>query len=67
MKETKIRVADMTCRMCFQAVKEAVMQVKGVEDVEIDPNTKVLVIHGDADLSQVVAAIQAIGYHPEVK
>ncbi|MGB9590511.1 MAG: heavy-metal-associated domain-containing protein [candidate division WOR-3 bacterium] len=60
-----IRVPDMSCQMCFRRVEEALIGVLGVENVMIDPETKEVFVEGNPNRDELIAAIMAVGYHPE--
>ncbi len=57
------RAAGMHCDHCRIAVTEEVTQVPGVAGVEVDLDTKLVLIQGtDLDPAAVVAAIDEAGY-----
>jgi copper chaperone len=56
-------VADMTCDHCKVALTEEVGKVDGVRAVDVDLDSKLVRVHGDAiDGAAVVAAIDEAGY-----
>jgi copper chaperone len=56
-------VAGMTCDHCKVAVTAEVTKVAGVTGVEVDLDSKLVQVHGDAvDTAAVVAAIDEAGY-----
>lgn len=58
-----LTVPDMTCDHCVQAVTAGVSPVAGVESVEVDLATKLVVVRGtDIDRDAVVAAIDDAGF-----
>ena len=58
-------VPDMSCDHCVAAVTEEVERVAGVESVEIDLETKHVVVQGDGVSSDDVReAIREAGYEP---
>ena len=63
MQELSYTVGGMSCEHCRVAVTEEVEQVAGVTGVEVDLDTKLVVVRGenvsDAD---VRAAIEEAGY-----
>jgi copper chaperone CopZ len=63
MDELTYTVPGMTCGHCKAAVTEEVEQVAGVEGVEVDLETKLVVVrgHGVSD-EDVRAAIDEAGY-----
>ncbi|HEX2056862.1 MAG TPA: heavy-metal-associated domain-containing protein [Actinomycetota bacterium] len=65
---TRIRVADATCGHCKQTVEAAVGGVAGVTAADLDLDSKLLVVeHGSAaSAGDLVGAIEAAGYTPEL-
>lgn len=63
MIELRYRVPAMHCDHCKRAVRDEVSQVAGVESVDVDLETKLVVVHG-TELSDedVRAAIDEAGY-----
>jgi len=60
------RVPGMHCGNCETAVKQQVSQVEGVESVEIDLETKLVVVRGDSlSDAELRAAIDEAGYDAE--
>ena len=56
-------VPGMHCGHCEHAVKEEVSNVSGVESVDVDLDTKLVVVHGEGlDDSALRAAIDEAGY-----
>jgi copper chaperone CopZ len=56
-------VSGMTCGHCVQAVRTEVAAVPGVTGVDVDLDTKEVVVHGEAvDDAAVRAAIEEAGY-----
>jgi copper chaperone len=58
-----LRVPDMTCDHCRQAIVKEVGAVAGVTSVEVDLDTKLVTVHGDRpDIGAVREAIDEAGY-----
>jgi copper chaperone CopZ len=56
-------VSGMTCGHCVQAVRTEVAAVPGVTGVDVDLDTKEVVVHGEAvDVAGDRAAIEEAGY-----
>lgn len=56
-------VSGMSCGHCKAAVTEEVMTVAGVESVDVDLDTKLVVVHGEGlDDGAIRAAIDEAGY-----
>lgn len=64
--ELTYRVAGMSCGHCKAAVTEEVRQVEGVDNVDVDLDTKLVRIAGsDLGDQAVRAAIDEAGYEAE--
>ncbi len=55
-------VPGVTCGHCKNAIETEVAQVPGVTRVDVDVETKRVVVEGDASDQDVVAAITEAGY-----
>jgi copper chaperone CopZ len=63
MNELTYTVPGMTCGHCKAAVTEEVRQVAGVEAVDVDLESKLVVVRGDGfSDADVRAAIDEAGY-----
>ena len=63
MSEITYTVPGMHCGHCEQAVKDEVSQVSGVESVDVDLETKLVVVRGESlDDEALRAAIDEAGY-----
>ena len=61
--ETTYTVSGMSCGHCKAAVEQEVGQVPGVESVDANVDTKLVVVRGDGfDDGAVRAAIDEAGY-----
>jgi copper chaperone CopZ len=61
--EKTYTVSGMHCGHCERAVKEEVGAVAGVESVDVDLQTKLVTVRGEAlDDAAVRAAIEEAGY-----
>lgn len=59
----KVKIEGMTCQHCVRAVKEALAEVPGVTNIEdIDLETGMASIEGDAELDTLIAAVKDAGY-----
>jgi copper ion binding protein len=64
-QELSYTVAGMSCAHCTAAVTEEVEQVTGVSAVEVDLDTKRVVVRGESVSDDVVReAIREAGYEP---
>lgn len=57
-----ITVEGMSCEHCEQSVAEALRDVGGVTDVEVDREAEQARVDGDADTGALVAAVEDAGY-----
>jgi len=55
-------VAGMTCNGCVNKVTNAVIDLEGVEDVDVDVSNGTLEVIGNADDSAIRAAVSGVGY-----
>ena len=63
MREITYTVAGMHCAHCEHAVDSELRQVAGVESVDVDLDTKLVVVRGEGlDDSALRAAIDEAGY-----
>jgi copper chaperone len=63
MSEFTYTVPDMSCGHCEQAVSSELAEVAGVESVDVDLDTKLVIVRGhDLDDAALRAAIEEAGY-----
>ena len=63
MSEVMYQVPGMSCGHCKQAVSEELLAVDGVESVDVDLETKLVIVHGKGlDDAKLRAAIDEAGY-----
>lgn len=63
MSTTTYTVPAMHCGHCKRAVEEELSSVEGVEQVEVELETKLVTVHGsDLDDARLRAAIDEAGY-----
>ena len=55
-------VTGMTCAHCVSSVTEEVSELAGVTDVQVDLDSGLLTVTGDADEAAVTAAVEEAGY-----
>jgi copper chaperone len=62
-QELLFTVPGMTCGHCEAAVKREVGAVAGVSDIDVDLDSKLVTVRGEAlDRDQIVMAIDEAGY-----
>lgn len=59
---TTITIEDMSCEHCEQTVAEALQDVSGVTDVNVDREAEQASVDGNADVSALVEAVEDAGY-----
>ena len=59
---TRLNITGMTCGHCQTAVKNALEGVDGVKKAEVDLNSGVATVQGDADVKALVSAVEEEGY-----
>ena len=64
MKTTQFQVTGMTCGHCELSIREEVLEVHGVESVDVSHQTGKLIVAGNetVDEAAIIAAIQVAGY-----
>ncbi len=62
----KMKIEGMSCKHCSATVKKAIESVDGVEEAEIDLDSKTAYIKGDYDEKAVIDAVKTAGYEPQV-
>lgn len=55
-------VPAVSCGHCVSAIAQEVVKVPGVQQVDVDLDTKTVTIEGDADDAALRAAIDEAGY-----
>lgn len=68
MKEFNLKVPDLVCGHCVAAVRGALEGIEGVQEVEVYLDSKAVRVLGidEMDISDIVGAIEAAGYSPDV-
>jgi len=59
---TELTVEEMSCEGCEDIVEEAVEDVDGVESAEADREAATVTVEGDADVDELVTAVDMAGY-----
>ena len=63
MSDKTFTVPGMTCGHCVNAVRTELSAVSGVTSVDIDPDTKSVVVRGTSlDVAALAAAVDEAGY-----
>jgi copper chaperone CopZ len=62
MSTITYRVDGMTCGHCAQSVTREVSALDGVADVAVDLAAKTVAVTGDAEQTDVAAAVAEAGY-----
>jgi len=60
---TTLRITGMTCNGCVRHVDKALRAVPGVSAVEVTLPDRAKVVHESAELTRLLAAVEAAGYH----
>ena len=64
--EITYKVPGMSCGHCEHAVSSELSKVEGVDSVDVDLDTKLVVVHGsDLEDSALRAAIDEAGYEAD--
>ena len=62
MSAVTLLVPGMTCAHCVRKVTAALRDVAGVAIVQADVRTTTVVLHGDAAVAEVLAALDGAGF-----
>ena len=64
MKELRLKINGMMCGGCENRVKNALSEIDGVENVDADHTTGIVVINSekDLDITKIKEKIMDIGY-----
>ena len=62
---TTLRVDDMSCEGCEDIVENALEEVSNVESAEADEEAGTVVVEGDADVQDLLNAVDYAGYSAE--
>lgn len=60
-------VEDMTCGHCAGTIKQAIESKIPGTSVNADPGSKLVSVHGSADVAAVKSAVTAAGYTPSAE
>ncbi|AOW80338.1 heavy metal transport/detoxification protein [Halodesulfurarchaeum formicicum] len=60
-----LRVEDMSCDGCEDIVETALEEVSGVEEASADHEANTAVVEGDADVEDLLDAVDYAGYSAE--
>jgi copper ion binding protein len=59
-------VPGMTCDHCVHAVSEELSKIEGVTAVDVDLDTKRVVVEGSDDVEAIRAAVDEAGYEAAI-
>jgi copper chaperone CopZ len=67
MKETRMRVPDMSCGHCEASIRGALEGLEGVESVDVSLETKTVVVRSIEELGaeDLMGAVSSVGFSPE--
>lgn len=66
MAEVTLKITGMTCGHCVRATTKALEAVPGVESVEVTFEPGGAVVHGEADVTALINAVEEEGYEAEL-
>ena len=67
VKRLKVSGIHNCCQPCCEAIKEALRTVDGVTDDTAEPRVTSFEVTGDFDAAALVEALNAAGFHAQVK
>ena len=62
MSQTTLKVGGMTCGHCKKHVEDALLEVSGVENVQVDLEKGEAVVTGNANREDLIKAVEEAGY-----
>ncbi len=62
MSSIKLQVQGMTCGACVRHVTQALNPIAGVDAIDVDLQSGLVRIEGDADSTALLAALNDAGY-----
>ncbi|OBS08543.1 CopZ family metallochaperone [Acidihalobacter prosperus] len=65
MNDITLKITGMTCGHCVRAAAQALEAVPGVTKAEVTLEPGQAVVHGDAPLEALIAAVAEEGYSAE--
>lgn len=57
-----IEVENIKCGGCANSIKTALLKIKQVESVKVDKETETITVTGTADVVEIKAKLNALGY-----
>lgn len=57
-----IEVENIKCGGCANSIKTALLKIKQVESVKVDKETETITVTGTADVIEIKAKLNALGY-----
>jgi copper chaperone len=67
MSDINLKITGMSCEHCVRAATKALEGVPGVQSAEVTLSPGSAVVHGEADVAALIAAVQEEGYEAEVQ
>jgi copper chaperone len=62
----KLSIPDMSCGHCRASVEQALAPLSGVSAIRFDPEARTAAVDGDATASDLIAALEQIGFPASV-
>jgi copper chaperone CopZ len=63
--EQQIQVENIKCGGCMNSIKKSLLQLPGVEDINIELETEIITVRGAVDRALLVDKLNGLGY-PEL-
>ncbi len=60
--EIRYKMGGMSCNHCKRSMENGLAQVQGIESVEADPTTNIVLVKGTPDDAAVKAAVEELGF-----
>ena len=65
--KTTFNVLGMVCNHCVAEVKNALLGLEGVEQVEVDLASRLAVVTGEVAIEEIVNTLAVLGYAATIK
>lgn len=62
----KLAISNMTCTSCVNKIRSTILDIEGIEDVQVDFIEKSATIQGSASAEQLIEAVEVLGYKAKI-
>ncbi|MDY6065337.1 MAG: heavy-metal-associated domain-containing protein [Finegoldia sp.] len=58
----QFKVEEMHCNHCVESIDKALKDVEGIENIDIDLDSKIVSLEGEVDDEKVIESLDEIGF-----